>query len=346
MFVMFRLDHDDEMLRWDAFVDAHPEGTPLHRSGWLRTIGQTYAIDPWLFVSEDDAGAITALAPFFRLKRPLNGYRLVSLPFSDFCGPLGLEKTNVHQLLQKVLERASAKIKHIEIRGPLADAPAFGAHFFYKRHILRLRPDPQEVLKGVDKRTIQYNIRKARREGVTIIEDNTLNGIGEFYRLYLLTRKKHGVPHQPKRFFLGLAQNLVDQGRASVLLAAHGSRVVAGGLFMKHGKTVYYKYNVSDPTALAKIVPNHLLTWTAIERACLEGYEALDFGRTSPENAGLMRYKHMWGAEVQDLPYSYYPASFSKDENRKTLRLAMRIWRHLPGSVVSRLSPALLKYLG
>jgi len=99
------------------FVDAHPEGTPLHRSGWLRTIGQTYAIDPWLFVSEDDAGAITALAPFFRLKRPLNGYRLVSLPFSDFCGPLGLEKTNVHQLLQKVLERASAKIKHIEIRG-------------------------------------------------------------------------------------------------------------------------------------------------------------------------------------------------------------------------------------
>jgi len=109
MSAMFRLDDDDEMLRWDAFIDAHPEGTPLHRSGWLKTISRTYAIDPWLFVSEDAAGAITALAPFFRLKRPLYGYRLVSLPFSDFCGPLGLERTDVRQLLQKVLERASAR---------------------------------------------------------------------------------------------------------------------------------------------------------------------------------------------------------------------------------------------
>ena len=346
---MFRLDNNDEMLRWDGFIDAHPAGTPLHLSGWVKTISQTYSIDPWLFVSEDAGGSITALAPFFRFRLPFGGFRLVSLPFSDYCVPLGLDKVHVSLLLQQILEEQGHNAKSIEIRGLLEDSLGFVAYPYYKRHILRLRPDPQEILKGVDKRTVQYNIRKARREGVTIIEDNSRTGIGEFFRLYILTRKKHGVPHQPNQFFLALGQNMIDKGRASILLAVHKSRVIAAGLFMKHKKTLYYKYNVSDPTSLVKIVPNHLLTWTAIERACLERFETLDFGRTAPDNAGLMRYKQMWGAEVQDLPYFYYPASAASPSNAESgrlYRLAKGIWRHLPEFVVSRVGPTVMKYLG
>ena len=344
-----QLSDERNMRRWDEFATSHPDGTPFHLSGWLKTISQTYAIDPLLFVSEDGTGAIAALAPFFRLKRFPSGYRLVSLPFSDYCFPLGLGKAYIQQVLLDILEKPDLKDNYIEIRGSLEDPPGFVARHYYKRHVLRLRPDPQEVLKGVDKRTIQYNIRKARREGVEILEDNSPKGIEEFYRLHLLTRKKHGVPHQPIEFFQALARNMVDKGQAFVLLAVHKSSAIAAGLFLKHKKTVYYKYNVSDPTSLIRIVPNHLLTWTAIERACLDGFETLDFGRTAPDNSGLMRYKQMWGADVQELPYFYHPASAASStnaENGMIYRLAKGIWRHLPESIMSRLGPTIMKYLG
>ncbi len=273
---------------------------------------------------------------------------MVSLPFSDYCFPLGLGKTDVHRILIDILKEPELRAKFIEIRGPLEGPSDFAACPYYKRHFMRLSADPQEVLKGVDKRTIQYNIRKARREGVEIIEDNSRKGIGEFYRLYVLTRKKHGVPHQPLRFFQALSRNVMDCGQASLLLATYKSLVIAAGLFMKLNKTVYYKYNVSDPDFLAKTAPNHLLTWTAIERACVDGFESLDFGRTAPDNMGLMRYKKMWGAEVQDLPYFYHPASAASStnaENGRIYKLTKGIWRHLPESIVSRLGPTIMKYL-
>lgn len=349
MIATYKLSEENDLHRWDEFVESHPGGTPFHLSGWLKTISQAYGIHPWLFVSEDGKGSIEALVPFFRLKRLLGGYRLVSLPFSDYCGPIGLESSVVHRLLLDLCDNPSLKATCIEIRNHLEEPSGFVARPYYKRHFLRLCPDPQEVLKGIDKRTIQYNIRKARREGVEIVENNTPTGIEEFFRLYILTRKKHGVPHQPIEFFQALARNMIDPGRASVLLAIHKSVVIAAGLFMKHKKTVYYKYNVSDPTYLVKIVPNHLLTWTAIEKACAEGFEALDFGRTAPDNAGLMRYKQMWGAEVHDLPYYYYPASAASSANAESgtiYRLAKRIWGHLPESVVSKLGPMMMKHLG
>ena len=349
MLTKFRLDSAHDMTRWDAFIDAHPKGTPLHRSGWLKTISEAYTLDPWLFVLEDSSMKVKALVPFFKMRHLFKGNRLVSLPFSDYCVPLGLNESSVLDMLQRILEMSDLDVKGIEIRGYLNNAPGFISYPYYKHHILRLHPDPQEVLKQVDKRTIQYSIRKATREGVALIEDRTQKGMEEFFKLYILTRKKHGIPSHPKAFFLALERNIVEKGQASVLLAVHDSRVVAAGIFMNHRRTVYYKYNVSDPARSVKVVPNHLLTWTAIERGCHRGYEILDFGRTAPDNAGLMRYKNMWGTEVEDLPYICYPASTRPSlstENGTLYWLAKHIWRHLPESLASKVGPTAMKYLG
>lgn len=343
-----RLSDEGDMRRWDAFASAHPEGTPFHLSGWLKAISETYAMVPWLATLSDSAGKITALVPFFRLRRLLAGYRLVSLPFSDFCFPLGIGRASVDRLLTALILEPNLKAESIEIRGPLEMSAGFSPCHYYKRHILQLGSDPQEVWKSVDRRTIQYNIRKARREGVEIIEDNSSNGITEFFRLYVLTRKKHGIPHQPAGFFQAVVRNMANCSKISLLLAIYRSKTIAAGLFMSLNRKIYYKYNVSDPDFLVRTVPNHLLTWTAIERACLGGYEHFDFGRTAPDNSGLMRYKKMWGAEVHDLPYFYHPANAaapSAMESGVLFRMAKGIWRCLPEPIISRLSPLVLQYL-
>ncbi|MGB7297135.1 MAG: GNAT family N-acetyltransferase [Candidatus Aminicenantales bacterium] len=343
-----RLSDEREMKRWDEFASAHPKATPFHLSGWLKTISETYAIDPWLVALEDANGKIAALTPFFRLKRLLGSRRLVCLPFSDYCFPLGLEEAHVDQLLLEIIREPNLRAKSIEIRGPIESPSGFSACSYYKRHLLRLNGDPQEVLKGVDKRTIKYNIRKARKEGVEIIEENSTKGIDDFFRLYVLTRKKHGVPHQPVEFFRALARNIIDHGHASLLFASQKSLIIAAGLFLRLNKVVYYKYNVSDPYFLTKTAPNHLLTWTAIERACLDGFEYLDFGRTAPDNAGLMRHKQMWGAGIHDLPYFYHPPSSIKSTNVESgifYKLTTRIWRRLPEPMAAKLGPVIMKYL-
>jgi lipid II:glycine glycyltransferase (peptidoglycan interpeptide bridge formation enzyme) len=237
----------------------------------------------------------------------------------------------------------------VEIRSRLSPTAGFEEINYYKRHILRLRADPNEIMEHIDKRTIAYNIRRAQKAGVEIVEDNTLGGCEEFYRLNVLTRKKHGIPSQAKEFFRAFSRNLAESGRASILLAVYESRVVAGGVFFKLGDTVYYKYSASDPSVLAKFSPNHLLAWTAIQQACLEGLRIFDFGRTAPDNQGLMRYKKMWGGEVQDLPYSYYPYSPSihkKREHGRFLETLKDLWRLLPEPLAERLGPKIIKYFG
>jgi len=99
---------------------------------------------------------------------------------------------------------------------------------------------------------------------------------------------------------------------------------------------------------LAHKTPNHLLTWHAIEQGCLNGYEFFDFGRTSPENKGLMRYKEMWGAKRIDLPYSYYPKVSALALKEKSLLFSafVRMWHILPNVIIRKVGPKIYKYTG
>ena len=97
--------------------------------------------------------------------------------------------------------------------------------------VLRLNNEEVRVFKDIDKKTIKYSIRKAQKAGVKIVEENTMNGIEEFYRLSILTRKKHGVPSQPKIFFLNLYKYVILKGLGSIYLALSDSEVIASGFF-------------------------------------------------------------------------------------------------------------------
>ena len=143
---------------------------------------------------------------------------------------------------------------------------------------------------------------------------------------------------------------MYKRGRAGafILLAKYAQKVIAAGLFLKFKKTIYYKYNASDPAFSSKLSPNHLLTWSAIERACLEGFEYFDFGRTAPDNRGLMRYKEMWGVKPVDIEYHYYPnitGVTSTKESNFLFKVATRIWSVLPNPLVNRIGPMIYKYM-
>ena len=348
MINQFKIHNDKDMEKWDHFIESHPGGTPFHTSSWLHTIHETYSFEPLLYVSKKENGDISSVLPLFRLKSAFFGTRLISLPFSDFCPPLFDTEEDFEEIISYLLSTVGKKTKYIEVRGNLPKKTDFICHNYYKQHYIKLTSDPIETKKNINKRTIQYSIRKAQKAEVEIREENSLQGIEEFYKLNLMTRKKHGVPPQPKKLFLNLFQHMVAKGYASILLAVWDSLTIAAGIFMRYKETVYYKYNVSNPLYLTKKSPNHLLTWKAIEQACLEGYRYFDFGRSAPDNTGLMRYKEMWGAEKHDLPYFYYPqvkGIGSKGEGGLLYGIVTKLWRKMPNAIVSKLGPIIYRHL-
>jgi hypothetical protein len=334
--------------RWDEFVDSHPEGTPYHNSAWIKTLHETYTFKPLLYISQNEESEIEGVLPFLYIKSFLFGTRIVSLPFSDYGGPLSRKLKVTDQAIIDSLMKPLKKIKYIEIRNHFQDECQFCCHNYYKRHVLDLQKNIEEIEKQIDKRTIRYSIRKSIRSGVEVSEVNTKAGIEEFYKLNLLTRKKHGVPAQPKDFFSKLYKNVIQQNRGFILLAYYENIPIAASIFLTISDKIHYKYNASDPDYLKSKSPNHLITWAAIKKGVEEGYKSIDFGRTSQDNKGLIRYKEMWGTKGSDLKYYYYPeicGAVSTRESGTAYKMMTTLWKNLPLSIQNLLSKYIYKTL-
>ena len=249
---------------WDDFAESHPRATPCHLSCWLDAISTTYSFEPFLFAARNEEGAFAGIFPLFRIRSPFTGTRMVSLPFSDYGGPLGIDPTVETGMLMHVRQEYQHDLKYLEIRGPLQDPADFLPYSYYKRHVLDLRPGLAAIQKNIDKKTILYSVRKAEKAGVSIRQENTQAGLDAFCHLNNLTRRKHGVPGQPRAFFDNLFSCIVAPGRGFILAAVHESEIIAASFFLTMAKQIHYKYNASDPALLRKFSPNHLLTWEVI----------------------------------------------------------------------------------
>jgi CelD/BcsL family acetyltransferase involved in cellulose biosynthesis len=344
----FSLYDPNQANMWDAFVSSHPHATPFHLTCWLKTILETYSFQPELYVAMLNDKTITGIFPCFLATTFLLRRRLLSIPFSDYGGPLFSKQSDENAFVNAVLNDTHRKLQYIQVRGYLPPDSPFRLNAYYKRHILDLTPGMNCLKSVVDKRTIQYSIRKAEKAGVAIREENNQMGIEQFYYLNTLTRKKHGVPHQPPDFFSNLLQHVISKRHGFILLAEYQGNTIGASIYLTMNKCIHYKYNASQPIITPKISPNHLLTWHAIKKGCKEGYRSIDFGRTSPENEGLMRYKRMWGTQESTVPYYYYPETPRGGphlESSSSYKILTRLWRSLPQWVVERLSPLLFKHI-
>ncbi len=334
---------------WDRYVESHALATPCHLSMWLNAIRKTYGFDPLLFVARDERHSPLGIFPLFRIRGAFAGIRIVSLPFSDYGGPLCDSTSVEEEFIKHIRDACPDGIRYLEIRGGLKAPGDLLPYSYYKRHVMNLSEGIAALQRKIDRKTIQYCIRRSEKAGVTVRRDNSRAGLDAFYHLNNLTRRKHGVPSQPRAFFENLFAGILAKNAGFIMVAEHESSVVAASFFLTVGKQIHYKYNASDPAQIKRLSPNHLLTWRVITWGIEQGYTALDFGRTSPDNEGLIRYKNMWGMEDRELPYFYYPrvkGAASTKESGLGYRLATSMWRRLPLPLMEVSSSILYKHLG
>jgi len=288
---------------WDAKVQACPASSFFHSAAWARVLQEAYGYAPAYFTLST-ADRLQALLPVMEINSWLTGRRGVSLPFTDDCEPLGsdVEFGRVYEAAGEYAKNRGWK--YLECRGGrarFADAPA--STVFYG-HQLRLAGDEATLFGNVDG-AVRRAVRKAEKSGVSLEVAQSLEAVRAFYGLLCKTRKRHGVPPQPFKFFGKIHEHILSQNRGFVVLAKYRQATVAGAVYFHWGKRGIYKYGASDETA-QPLRANNLVMWEAIKWYARHGFDELHFGRTSLTNEGLRRFKLGWGTVEHMIEYVRY----------------------------------------
>jgi CelD/BcsL family acetyltransferase involved in cellulose biosynthesis len=337
--VALRLDVDDP--RWVELVDLHPDALAFHRPGWSHVLAESYGYRPFVLALEAPDGSLAAGAPVAEVRGPLGRRRWISLPFADLCPPLVREEEGPAFAEALDRARAAAGIRQLEVRAALPGTPPREEAVI---HMLALQPDADAIFAGFHKSQVQRNVRRAEREGVTVRRGESEADLDRvFYALHVQTRRRLGVPVQPRRFFSLLWRYLLEPGHGHVLVAEAAGRPVAAAVFLSGGRTLTYKYGASD-SEFWRLRPNHALFWTAIRAACADGYERFDFGRTDFEDTGLREFKSGWGGVEEPLEYTTLGAPSAAGHKEGAGTVARGVLRHSPAWVCRAAGELLYRY--
>ena len=91
--------------------------------------------------------------------------------------------------------------------------------------------------------------------------------MSQFYKLHRRTRRRHGAPPQPFRFFDNIYRHLIEVGSGFITLASRDGKAVAGAVYLTHGKNAVYKFGASDER-YNQYRANNLVMWEAIKYLC------------------------------------------------------------------------------
>jgi hypothetical protein len=330
---------------WDTRLASQGIGSFFQGAAWARVLEATYGYKPNYFAAFSGE-RLNALLPIMEVDSWLTGRRGISLPFTDYCDPLVGDIAT----FQAVLERAEAhgrerKWKYLELRAgtPFLHS-ALPSQRFYGHEIALVEDDKRMF--GALAPSVRRAIRKAGKQGLAVEISADARGVREFYALQCRTRRKHGLPPQPFKFFQNLQSWILSEGRGIIMLARLGARAVAGSIFLHIGQQAIYKFGASDETML-ELRGNDMIMWEGMKYFAAKGFRTLHLGRTSLANHGLRRFKLGWGAHEFMIDYFKYDLrrnEFVRDRDN-ALGWHNRIFAALPLSLSRLLGSVLYRHV-
>jgi Acetyltransferase (GNAT) domain len=339
--------------RWNRLVETHPAATVFHTNGWLEALRRTYQYEPVVLTTASAGEPLENGLVLCRISSWLTGNRLVSLPFSDHCQPLVDDPAALDVFLNYLEGQVrDRKYKYAELRPLTAfDRAAETVNHFsidpsFCIHMLDLRPPEDALFKCFHKNHIQRKIARAKKEDLKIESGRSAKLLDDFYRLMLITRRRHGIPPQPAAWFRNVLECLGEQ--AAIRVAYKGEIPVAGIFTMSRGKTMVYKYGCSDGT-FNSMGGTPYLFWSAMQEAKLHDIEEFDFGRSEMENEGLVNFKDHWGGTRTNLHYYRYPFAPSAGAPQGKgwkMKFAERVCQNLPDACLVLAGKLLYRHVG
>jgi CelD/BcsL family acetyltransferase involved in cellulose biosynthesis len=327
--------------RWGQFVALTPEASIFHHPRWLALLQEQYRYRLMACYVSDRAGAVRAGLPLALISSPLTGRRLVALPFSDLCPPLSCDGAEP-DLGAALDDLQAAFAVPLRVNGSVPGIGLPGQA--YHHHLVALEPDVEAVQRRFTRRQVLQGVRRAGREGVVVEHRTDPASLAVFYGLHAATRRRQGIPTQPRRFIMGFA-DLFDRALGFVSLARLQARPIAAAVFLVFNGVLTYKYGASDPRFLDRR-PNNLLFMDAIAWGCERGLHTFDLGRTDLGHESLRAFKLMWGAEERELRYTELGQKTSGRRSATPPAALRLLIRHAPPLLSRGLGEVLYRHAG
>jgi hypothetical protein len=311
---------------WDGLLANEEDSSFFHGTSWARVLHETYGHRPF-YLANINGSTIESLLPVMEVSSWCTTRRGVSLPFTDKCPPARGGASLYESALAIGRQRGWRYVQCRDISPAWRDAQPSVS--FYT-HTIGLQGDMEGPFKRMAS-SLRRGIRKAQDEGLKVTFESEADALSLYYSLHCRTRRKHGVPPQPFRFFANIGRYVVRTGQGFVAVCRWQGRPIAAAVFLHNRRKAIYKFGASDER-FQQLRPNNLLMWEAMKHCASRGCESLDLGRTSMANEGLRRFKVSLGAEEQTLSYVKYDLklnTFVTEQDRAEGRLN-QIFRNLP----------------
>ena len=340
-----RLNPDDPaaLARWDAFVEACPEATFFHKSGWQRILHEVFG-HRTCFLFAERAGSIEGVLPLAQVKSLLFGNSLVSLPFAVYGG-VAVTSPAAAEALEWEAQAIARHlgVAHLELRNIQPRHPEWPRQDLYVRFRKAIAPEVDANMLAIPRKQ-RAMVRKGIKNGLRSEIDADP---GRFFALYADNVHRHGTPAMPRRYFEALQQ--VFAADCEVLTVVDGTGCSLSSVLSFYFRDEVLPYYAGDALAARELAANDFKYWELMRRSCERGLKIFDYGR-SKQGTGSFAFKKNWGFEPQPLAYEYClygrDAIPQNNPSNAKYRLLIDAWRRLPIVLANWLGPFIVRNLG
>lgn len=148
----------------------------------------------------------------------------------------------------------------------------------------------EEVFKGYSEKT-RYNVRVAKRKGVTVRYSRDAEDLKTFYNLYVVTGIRDKIASRPYDYFERML-NTFDENHMRIYIAEFEGEALSAAIAINYGKKTFYLYGASS-NEKRNLMPNYLMQQEMIEWAIETGCDLYDFGGVFilDKSNGLYKFK-------------------------------------------------------
>src|SRR5439155_1648540 len=261
---------DGSVSVWDAFVAAAPGSTFCHLAGWRDVMTDVLGHQCFYTIACDDAGVWRGILPLVRVRSPLFGDYLVSLPFLNSGGPVGAPDAVATLADHAAALAQRLRVDLLELRTRhLVSAPL---RLSQRKLTVRLELAASgEAVWRAFPAKLRSQIRRPQRDGL-----DARFGVAElpaFYEVFARNMRSLGPPGVPLRrggvatLAAGCHQSDRPAPRAPVALSTLSGWLPRRGATAARGRTASnYRRTVRSPIRCQPPVYSPI-SWDAARRA-------------------------------------------------------------------------------
>ncbi|GAB3826156.1 GNAT family N-acetyltransferase [Pontibacter rugosus] len=282
---------------WDACIEASVQGQVYALSWYLDVVSKD-----WQALVEQVDGKYVAVMPLpVRYKY---GYSYLQQPL--FCQQLGIysrnkltteQITTFLDLVQKQYRYTSGYTFNTANSGPLQAIVQPDSYRLLYTHYLPLNPPYEQIWKGYT-RDRKYNLNKARRERIRVVQSNDIEPLVQLFKQNVAQKIYGGVADEAYQMLRQLFTALVEKGTSELLYTvSEDGDITAGGLFIFFRGYIIYIFNAAN--AVGRKQNGRTLLIDDIIQRNAETKQVFDF--ESPMVESIASFYQSFGS--QPMPY-------------------------------------------